>query len=373
MKSIYTFSFLLLLSACGSEQVSTKEKTSEEQIVTLTKAQFSNAKIETKKIESHRLSSVLKVKGKIEVPPQNMHAVSAPMGGFLRSTHLLPGMFIKKGEVIASLEDQLFIQIQQEYLSIQAKLTFAKAELNRQMLLNKEQASSDKALQLAQLEYSSLRISARAIEEKLKLIHVNPNTLTENNLSKKVNLFSPINGYVSKVNVHIGKYVNPTDVLFELVDPSDIHLTLKIFEKDIAHLAIGQPLVAYTNSSPDKKYSCNILLIGKNIDQDGTVEVHCHFQNYQGSLLPGMYMNAEIAVQNIQTNAISEEALVYFEGKSYVFTEIGARKYKMNRVELGIKDKDWVEIKEGNRLGNKPVVTKGAYTLLMTLKNIEEE
>jgi hypothetical protein len=36
---------------------------------------------------------------------------------------------------------------------------------------------------------------------------------------------------VSKVNVNIGKYVNPSDVLFELINPDDIHLNLKVYEK----------------------------------------------------------------------------------------------------------------------------------------------
>lgn len=129
--------------------------------------------------------------------------------------------------------------------------------------LNQNQASSDKIYQLADSEYTSLRIALSALSEKLKLINVNPNTLSEKNISKSVNIYAPINGFVSKVNVNIGKYVNPSDVLFELNKSFGDPLNLKIFEEDITKLSIGQKLVAYTNNQPDKKYKCDILLISK--------------------------------------------------------------------------------------------------------------
>jgi cobalt-zinc-cadmium efflux system membrane fusion protein len=88
------------------------------------------------------------------------------------------------------------------------------------------------------------------LEEKLRLIHINPNSLHENNISKSIRIYSPIDGFVSKVNVNIGKYVTPSDVLFELVNPADIHLNLKIFEKDLNKIFIGQNVVSYTNNNP---------------------------------------------------------------------------------------------------------------------------
>lgn len=60
--------------------------------------------------------------------------------------------------------------------------------------------------------------------------------------------------------MNIGKYVNPSDVLFELVNPKDIHVNLHVFEKDIVKLSIGQNLIVYTNSNPDKKISLRNII-----------------------------------------------------------------------------------------------------------------
>jgi len=65
-------------------------------------------------------------------------------------------------------------------------------------------------------------------------------------------VYSPINGFVSTVNVNIGKYVTASDVLFELVNPTDIHLALTVYEKDLNRLFIGQKLAAYSNNQPEK-------------------------------------------------------------------------------------------------------------------------
>jgi cobalt-zinc-cadmium efflux system membrane fusion protein len=367
---------LLIIVSCNTK--STEEKTPEtalaSNVASLTDAQLKNATIETGNFEKRSISSVLKVNGKIDVPPQNLVSVSMPLGGYLKSTHLLPGLHVNKGEVIATMEDQQYVQLQQDYLTTKSKLFYAQKEYERQKELNQNQASSDKIFQLADSEYSNLRITLSALGEKLKLINVNPATLSEKTISKSVNIYAPINGFVSKVNVNIGKYVNPSDVVFELINPSDIHLNLKIFEKDITKLSIGQKLVAYTNNQPDKKYKCDILLISKDLSIDEhTADVHCHFENYDKTLLPGMYMNADIELKSNDVMTLPQDAIVSFEGKEYVFVTINKNQFRMTEVKTGNSENGSVEILNPEPIQDKKIVTKGAYTILMTLKNKTDE
>src|SRR5690606_24206658 len=119
-----------------------------------------------------------------------------------------------------------------------AKMSYADQEQQRQKELNSVKAGSDKALQLADAEYKSLRISAGALAEKLRLIGIDPRRLNERTITRQIVIRSPITGFISKVNGNIGSYVNPSDVLFELINPEDIHLNLTVFEKDLSKLAI---------------------------------------------------------------------------------------------------------------------------------------
>lgn len=375
MKHIIIISTVLLLYACGSKQ--TDEQTADtaivnETILTLTDAQLKNTQLEIGKLEERNISSIIKVNGKIDVPPQNMVSVSMPLGGYLKTTKLLTGMRVGKGEIIATMEDLQYIQLQQEYLTAKSKLVFAEAEFNRQKELNQSKASSDKVFQQAQMDYNTQKIALSALSEKLKLINVNPQGLSENNLSKAVNIYSPIDGFVSRVNVNIGKYVNPADILFELVNTSDIHLNIKVFEKDLEKLSIGQKVMAYNNQS-DKKHPCEIILISQDLSSERTAEVHCHFLEYDKTLLPGMYMNADIEVKSNHVLTLPEDAIVNFEGKEYVFINDKGKEYNLTEVKTGSKENGFIEILGGEKISQKSVVTKGAYTLLMKLKNKSEE
>lgn len=376
MKQQFIVTVLLLTLLSCSNKETANEPVSNElsgSKITLTTAQLKNADLQMVKVEQRSISSILKLNGRIDVPPQNIVSISVPLGGYLKSTKLLPGMHVRKGEVIGIVEDQQYIQLQQDYLTAKARIGYLEAEYQRQKELNESKASSDKVYQQAEAEFRSQKVLISALSEKLKLAGINLTKLDETNITRSVPIYSPIDGYVSKVNVNIGKYVAPTDVLFELINPTDIHLALTVFEKDVPKLYVGQKLVAYTNNDPTNKHPCDILLIGKNLGDDRSTEVHCHFDDYDKTLIPGTYMNAEIEVKNKAAWVVAEESVVRFENKNYVFVKTTGNEYEMTEVQTGIIESGYVELMWGEKLQQKELVGKGAYTLLMGLKNKAED
>jgi cobalt-zinc-cadmium efflux system membrane fusion protein len=376
MKNIYLIAFAFLITACGSgteQETSTEASNVTENVIVLNEKQLNAAKLSFSKLEEKVIGSFITANGSIDVPPQNMISVSVPLGGYLKSTKLLPGLQIRKGDVIAIMEDQQYIQMQQDYLTTKAKLVYSKSEFERQKELNASKASSDKVFQQIQMEYNTLRIALNSLEQKLKMIGIKPESITDNNITSTIKIYSPINGFVSNVNVNIGKFVNPSDILFELIDPSNIHLNLKIFEKDLNQLAIGQKLITYSNTDPSKKYAAEISLISRDLSEERIAEVHCHFENADKSLAPGMYMNAEIQLKNDRKLAISEEAILNFEGSDYIFVKKSNNSFEMTPVKIGTIENGFVEVINAETFKDKQLVTKGAYTLLMSLKNKSEE
>lgn len=366
-----------ILSSCGGEKIQEKEKNNSaiETTVILTESQIKTANISLGNLEERDISTTLKLNGKIDVPPQNMISVSMPLGGFLKSTKLLPGMHIKKGEIIATMEDQQYIQLQQEYMMAKSKLIFSENEYNRQKELNLSKASSDKVFQQSEMEFKTQRITLSALSEKLKLIHINPESLSEATLSRSINIYSSIDGFVSKVNVNIGKYVNPSDIMFELINPSDIHLNLKVFEKDLDKLSIGQKLIAFNNNQSDKKYPCEIILVSQDLSEDRSADVHCHFEAYDKTLLPGMYMNAEVEIMMKHVSSINDDAIVSHEGKDFIFLSKSKTEFELLEIIKGNSENNFTEVNalDGRDLKSSKVVVKGSYSLLMQMKNKSEE
>ena len=381
MKKYIIISLVLITCACTTEPKNEQAETRKEladsakidQLVSMNQEQLTSAGIEVGTPKLENISGVLSLQGTIDVPPQSMVSLSFPLGGYLKSTKMLPGMRVRKGQVLAELEDMQFIQLQQDYLTAKERLLLSESEYNRQRELNVSKASSDKVFQQARAEMETQRILTSALSQKLEVIGINPAVMKADKISKSVSIVSPINGFVSKVNVNVGKYTSPTDMLFELVDPSDVHLVLNVFEKDLNSLSVGQHVTAYTNSDPGKKFQAEVILITKSLDQDRMAEVHCHFERYNPLLVPGMFMNGEVSVQNNKTLTVPEDALVRWENKFYVFTENETGKFEMIHVKPGIISQGKQQIEASGVDDTTRVVIKNAYALLMKIKNSEKE
>jgi membrane fusion protein, heavy metal efflux system len=346
-------------------------KTSE--TVALSTTQLHSARIVVGTPEQLTFAGELMLQGKIDVPPQSTISLSFPLGGYLRSTNMLPGTRVRKGQVLAELEDMQFIQLQQDYLTAKERFTLAESEYNRQKDLNVSKAISDKVFQQSRAEMETLRILMNALAQKLEVIGISSLKLRADNISKSVSVISPINGFVSKVNVNVGKYTSPTDMLFELIDPRDIHLMLNVFEKDLASLSIGQHVQAFTNNDPERKINAEIILISKHLDENRMAEVHCHFQSYEPSLVPGMFMNGAVQISTSNALSVPQEAIVRWENKFYVFIETGDNTFEMIPVKPGLTSGGRQQLEAEGIAANTRIVVKNAYALLMKIKNTEEE
>jgi cobalt-zinc-cadmium efflux system membrane fusion protein len=339
--------------------------------VVLNDAQLKNADLQIGTILDTSMHKVLKVNGHMDVPPNNIVSVSIPYGGYVKKTSLIPGTYVKKGSILAVLEDPSYVQLQQDYLTATSKLVYLEADYNRQKGLNETKAVSDKIFQAAKADYETQKYMVKALSEKLKLLGINPTGLNENNISRSINFTSSINGYVTKVNVNNGKYVSPTDILFEIVDPSDLHLRLTVLDNDANNLQIGNQVSFYTNNKVNEKYLASVAVITPNIGEESTTEVHCHLVNEQIKLFPGTFVNAEVALNSAKVKALPEEAIVKWQNKDYVFIKQTATNFKLVPVVTGMNVNGLVEIKTD--LANQQVVLKNAFTLLMKLKNNGDE
>lgn len=368
--------FLLFMSCTNAEKEATKETPKaavkqENNLVQFTAEQNKIAGITTGTPGKRGMSSILNVNGLVDVPPENVFSISIPLGGYIRKTNLIPGMMVRKGAVLATIEDQQYVQLQQDYLMAKNKLKFAEADYIRQKGLNATKATSDKLFQQTESDFNQQKIMVKSLAEQLQLIGLNPLTLTAANISRRIQIYSPIDGHVTKVNVNTGKYVNATDVLFELINPKKLHVNLTVLENDASSLKEGQKIVCTTNRNPDKKYLATIHLISPAIGEDRSISVYCDLENYGKELLPGTYLNAAVKLNHASVTAVPDEAVVKWENKFYVFTDEGNHQYKMIGVEPGILSEGFTEIK--SPLPAKKIVMKNAYAILMKMKNGGEE
>jgi cobalt-zinc-cadmium efflux system membrane fusion protein len=364
------------LMSCGSSRQEAAPESKEApagQSVAVTPVQLKTAGIETGMPEKITMYEDLMVNGVVDVPPQNIVSVSFPMGGYLRATSMLPGMHVIRGQVIATMEDQALIQLQQDYLMGKARLQYLEQDYRRQKELNDNNINAGKTFQQAESDFNSQRVMVKANAEKLRLIGINPDNLTEQTISRSVAIHSPISGYVSKVNVNIGKYVQPSDVLFELINPDDIHAALTVFQKDMPRVKVGQGVDINFINEPDKVYKGKIILANRNLDENRSAVIHCHFESHPANLLPGMFLQARIKTVAADAVSLPEEGVVNYMNKPYVFLKGSGDNYEMVEVQTGIRSNGRIQILNPDVMKGQPVVVKNAYAVLGAIKNTGEE
>ena len=385
MKSFIIFGLIISIISCsnGEKQIAAG-KTAESipaDIVEMRADQIKLAKIELGSVEMRLLGKTLKVNGIVSVPPQNMATVCMPLGGFIINTSLFPGYKVSKGQTLAAIGNQDFVDIQQNYLEAKNRLVFAEAEYRRHTELFKDDVYSEQNLQQVTMEYKNLKGMVRSLEQKLVLIGINPDLLTEDNISSTVNLVSPINGFVKNVNVNIGKYVSPTDVLFEIVNNDKLFLELTLFEKDADKVMTGQKIKFYINNE-NEEHEAEITQTGKSVSDEKTFTVYATVISSCMNLLPGMYINGFIQESDSNVTALPSEAIVSFDDKDYIFIfekekeEAGKpfTEYRMIEVYRGFSESGYSEVKlpAGFNINGAKIVTRGAYNLLSAKKNAGE-
>jgi membrane fusion protein, heavy metal efflux system len=382
--SIIITVFLFSLISCnggtkGPAEI--KEEALPEDIVELRGDQIGLANIEMGRIETRSLSGTLKVSGTVAAAPQNLATVSMPLGGFVKSTTLMPGNAVQKGQTLAILENQEFVDIQQNFLEARNKLEYAEAEYIRHTELYKDDVYSQKNLQQVTTDYKNLKALVKALEQKLELIGINPMNFREEDINRAVAVVSPISGYVKTVNINLGKFVAPSDVLFEIVNSDKLFLELTLFEKDADKVSPEQKIRFFINNETEQ-HEAVIYQTGKSVNADRTYKVYAIVSGTCKNVLPGMYVNAIIETSGNKVTTLPADAIVSFDEKDYIFVfnktkEEGGKpftEYRMIEIHKGVTDGGYTEVilPAGFDISTVKVVIKGAYNLLSAKKNAGE-
>ncbi len=376
MKNTGIIIVIILLLSCTKKEAAVVEATQPDHsdVVSLTEEQAQKVGIEIGTLNDRVLSGGVSVTGMLDVPPQNLVNITAPFGGFLRSTSLLQGMHIAKGSVVAVIENPEYIQLQQDYLDSKSQVEFLQSEFQRQTDLAKENINAQKTLQKATADLNSMKAKSNGLRAKLKMLNIDPDKLSAYVIKSTIELRSPIEGYVTQVNSSIGSFVNPTDVIFRIVDTDHLHAELIAFERELPRIKIGQK-IRFVLANETEERSAKVYLIGKEISKDRTVRIHGHLDKEDRELIPGMYLKAVIETGGKSVPSLPVDAVVNFNGKDFVFVKESGMEFNFKEVEVkvGVREGNFVEIQSPvEPLRNASIVTRGAYKLLSKLKNDED-
>jgi cobalt-zinc-cadmium efflux system membrane fusion protein len=375
---------LFLVVSCVSKGNTETAKTEEEghtnenpNTVKFTLEQMKSIGIELGSIEEKQLTASLKTNGVLKVPNQNKASVNSIYSGVIKSLLVQPGNVVRKGQTIATVANPEFIQVQSEYIGINAKISLAELEVKRQKELNAGNAGALKNLQSAETELRTLRTVRSTLQQQIQLMGINPARLSTGKLVSVLVITSPISGVVSDVMVKMGGYVDVSTVVAEIVDNSQLHLDLFVYEKDLPKLKNNQLIHFTLTNNPGKEYDAQIYSLGSSFEGESkAVTVHAKVQGDKTGLIDGMTITAAISLEKITTPAVPTDAIVTIAGQDYIFMVTDANEENGHQE---IKDSVKHEVNEQHKeeeglTFEKIPVAKGTtdvgYTQITLLKEI---
>jgi cobalt-zinc-cadmium efflux system membrane fusion protein len=393
LKTKNTVSFLLLascflfLTSCNNKKAEeAHEEEKPENEVALTAVQFKTIGIEFGTIENRNLNTVIKANGYTTVPPQNSAKVATLIGGTVKDIFVLEGTFVNKGKVLATLQNLEVVEMQEDYNSAVANIEYLQLEYNRQKTLSDENVNPRKTFQEVKAKLAVERARAQAAKTKLQALNV-----STNGKSSLIPIISPISGYVGKISIAKGAFAETGISLFEVVDNSQMHLDLNVYEKDLGAISVGQEVDFVLTNQSNKAIKGKIFGINKSFSNESkTVAVHAKINlNDAKDLISGMYVSANININNNTVPALPKDAIVRNGEKYFVYVQeehheeskgnkqkaIGKEEahneihFKAIEVVPGTTDLGYTEVKFVEDIpADAKIVIKGAFYLLSAMK-----
>lgn len=317
---------LLLGYACTSTPSASvaTEPTSEpeEAVVHMSHEQLRAVGIELGPLEYKELSATIRANGSLRVPKSHKGYVTALYGGTIKEIHTQPGQYVRRGQLIATLVNPQFVQLQEEYLTARGRLVYAEQELARQQALQGSGAGTTKHLQSAQAELTSLGARTSSLAQQLKLAGLDPRAVSSDSLRPTLSVVSPIDGVIGEILEQIGSYIEPAKPIAEVIDNASLHLDLNIYEQDLPKIKVGQTIHFMLTNNPSQEYDARVHTIGSTFEPDSrTIAVHCDLLGDKAGFIDGMNITGLVSLGEELLAAVPDEAIVHVDGEDYIFVQ----------------------------------------------------
>lgn len=356
-------------SEIKTEQTEDHHSEDPKTIASITEDQIKTVGITLGKIEMKELTATIKANGLLRVPNNNKATVTSLYGGMIKTINVQIGDYIKKGQVIATIGNSEYIQVQEQYLTVKSRIVFAEQEYRRQKELFDNDAGAKKNLQSSDSELKTLRTQKASLQKQLQMMGINPANISNGNLRSGLVITSPISGTISTINAQIGSYVDISSPVAEVIDNGSIHLDLQVFEKDLPKMKTGQIVHFKLTNNPETEYDAKVYSIGSSFENESkTISVHCTVIGNKSGLIDGMNITGIVSLNNTTTPAVPNEAIVEADGKFYIFIQTN-KKAEQHEAEAKSESKtinfEKIEIVKGS--------SDMGYTAITPVKEISDE
>lgn len=299
------------------------------------------------------IQPTLKLPGEIIFNEHTIVHVVPRLPGIVIAVYGHHGMQMKKGEVLAVIESQMLAELRSQYLVAQKRLALAETTYEREKKLWEDKISAQQDYLAAQTQWSEAEIALDLAGVKLRSLGVRPEAkLSEENLAR-YEIRAPVSGLITEKAVALGQTVKEDDDIYTVADVSTVWVALTVYPKDLGVINVGKKATIKATALDlvgEGEITYITPLIG---EQTRTATARVELENKDGRWRPGMFVNAELATEEILVPvAVSADAIQTIGDWTVVFGRY-AQYFEARPLELGIGDGRMIEVRGGFHAGEQ--------------------
>ena len=283
--------FTLLTNGNNGDE---SEETAEQQ----TEKQADTTPTQQTEEPTRQTSNQITATGTVILHAQDIAEVTSLMSGVVKTITVKQGDRVRKGQVVATVENTDVVSVQREYFTACEEAKSARTEMERQQMLADNGAGIRKNLQQARTQYQIAQSTATGLARQLAQMGISTSAVAKGQFTSVFPLHAPISGTVAKVNTTLGGYADMQTPLMEIQDNSEVECDLNVFEKDLGKIKVGQKVCVTLPNQPGVTLSGTVYGINDSFNEGTkTVGVHVKIHHTAGiRLINGMYVNGNILI-----------------------------------------------------------------------------
>ena len=288
------------------------------------------------------LEGKVSLSGKIEINEDKKAVMPAHFNGRIEKLYVnTVGDRVKRGQIVASVYSPELVAAQQELI------TAAKLKNSQPQLYN-----------AVRKKFNNWMISDAMLDEIVETGNVRTNWPVHSNVT----------GTITEIMVEEGSHIQDAMPILKVSNLGTVWAVFDAYESQISNLEEGQTLDITVNALQNEKLSGKISFIDPILDTDSrTVEVRVILNNESNKLKPGMFVEAEVEMEqaaNTETLEVPKTAVMWTGERSLVYVKTSSIEpvFEMREVVLGNSSGKTYQVLSGLQSGTE-IVTNGTFTV----------
>lgn len=341
--------------------------------ITLSRSARNVIDVQTAEVERRENTERLRAYATVVAPWTRYAVITSRLPGRVTALHVRPGDTVKAGQIVAEIDSLDLHTLRLDYQQARNNVALSGKILEGLGPAAHVGAIAGQRLIEAQRTHRQNLNELDVLQAKAVALGVAEDQLKDEDSSQPLRLAvtAGIGGIVVHADLAVGKYVEPTEHLMDVVDVSTVWVKIGILERDWHRVAIGQKVRLSVSSLPEQVFETTIDKLGLRLDPQTRESIAwAEFKNSSESpkLRPGMNGQVEVILSDQKpTLTVPRQAILSDGAERYVLVEEASTKdgaeYQKVSVVIGRQTSQYAAILAGKVLPGDRVVTRGGHEL----------